>query len=72
MAEVEGAELAMQASMDDGRMAALLLMVVGEEEAAAILSRMEPDEVTKLGQAMMALTDVTEHHVAEMLDRFAE
>ena len=35
--------------------AAILLMVLAEEEAAEVLSRLEPDEVQALGASMFAV-----------------
>ena len=50
--------------------AAVLMMLVGEEEAAAILQKLEPDEVRQLGTAMFAVADVAEPQVAGVLDDF--
>ncbi|MES2754249.1 MAG: flagellar motor switch protein FliG [Pseudomonadota bacterium] len=50
--------------------AAVLMMLVGEEEAAAILQKLDPDEVRKLGQAMFAVADVSEAEVGGVLDDF--
>ncbi len=50
--------------------AAVLMMVVGEEEAAAILQKMEPDEVRQLGAAMFAVADVSEEEVDGVLEDF--
>ncbi|PZO92009.1 MAG: flagellar motor switch protein FliG [Sphingomonas sanxanigenens] len=50
--------------------AAVLMMLVGEEEAAAILRKLEPDEVRQLGKAMFAVADVGEPQVAAVLDDF--
>jgi len=50
--------------------AAVLMMLVGEEEAAAILRKLEPDEVRQLGKAMFAVADVGEPQVAHVLDDF--
>ena len=50
--------------------AAVLMMVVGEEEAAAILQKLEPDEVRQLGSAMFAVADVSEQEVEDVLDDF--
>jgi flagellar motor switch protein FliG len=52
--------------------AAVLMMLVGEEEAAAILSKLEPDEVRQLGRAMFAVADVSEDDVEMVLDDFAD
>ncbi|MDZ7588406.1 MAG: flagellar motor switch protein FliG [Parasphingorhabdus sp.] len=50
--------------------AALLLMLFGEEEAAAILSRLDPDAVQTLGEAMFRVAKVGNEEVAAVLDRF--
>ncbi len=52
--------------------AAVLMMVVGEEEAAAILQKLEPDEVRSLGSAMFAVADVSEVEVQDVLDDFVD
>ncbi|KQR82369.1 flagellar motor switch protein FliG [Sphingomonas sp. Leaf343] len=46
------------------------MMIVGEEEAAAILQKLEPDEVRQLGSAMFAVADVSEDEVEHVLDDF--
>ena len=43
--------------------AAVLMMIVGEEEAAAILQKLDPEEVRQLGKAMFAVADVSEDEV---------
>jgi flagellar motor switch protein FliG len=50
--------------------AAVLMMLVGEEEAAAILQKLNPDEVRDLGRAMFAVADVSEAEVDQVLDDF--
>lgn len=50
--------------------AAVLMMIVGEEEAAAMLQKLDPDEVRALGKAMFAVADVSEAEVGEVLDDF--
>jgi flagellar motor switch protein FliG len=50
--------------------AAVLMMLVGEEEAAAILQKLEPEEVRRLGSAMFAVADVSEEDVELVLDDF--
>jgi flagellar motor switch protein FliG len=50
--------------------AAVLMMLVGDEEAAAILRNLDPEEVRMLGRAMFAVADVGEPQVAEVLDEF--
>ncbi|KQT35366.1 flagellar motor switch protein FliG [Sphingomonas sp. Leaf412] len=46
------------------------MMLVGEEEAAAILQKLDPEEVRKLGTAMFAVADVSEDEVGGVLDDF--
>ena len=50
--------------------AAVLMMLVGEEEAAAILQKLDPEEVRQLGKAMFAVADVSENEVGHVLDDF--
>ena len=50
--------------------AAVLMMLVGEEEAAAILQKLDPEEVRQLGKAMFAVADVSEIEVEDVLDDF--
>lgn len=50
--------------------AAVLMMLVGEEEAAAILQKLDPDEVRELGRAMFDVADVSEAEVEQVLDDF--
>ncbi len=52
--------------------AAVLMMLVGEEEAAAILQKLDPDEVRQLGKAMFAVADVSEQEVEDVLDDFVD
>lgn len=50
--------------------AAVLMMLVGDDEAAAILQNLDPEEIRMLGKAMFAVADVAEPQVAEVLDEF--
>jgi len=50
--------------------AAVLMMLVGDDEAAAILQKLDPDEVRQLGKAMFAVADVSEGEVESVLDDF--
>ncbi|MBR0553131.1 flagellar motor switch protein FliG [Stakelama marina] len=50
--------------------AAVLMMLVGEEEAAQILQKLDPEEVRELGKAMFAVADVSETDVEAVLDDF--
>ncbi|OYY90482.1 MAG: flagellar motor switch protein FliG [Sphingomonas sp. 28-66-16] len=50
--------------------AAVLMMLVGDDEAAAILQKLDPEEVRQLGKAMFAVADVSEPEVETVLDDF--
>lgn len=50
--------------------AAILLMLLGEEEAAQLLGRLDPQEVQHLGGAMFGVADVSETQVNSVLDQF--
>jgi flagellar motor switch protein FliG len=51
--------------------AAVFLMLLGDEEATGLLSRLSPAELEKLGSAMMALGEIEQPHMAEALADFA-
>lgn len=50
--------------------AAILLMALGEEEAATVLKHMRPEEVQAVGAAMAAINGVTQEQIGETLDQF--
>ena len=50
--------------------AAILLMALGEEEAAGILQHMKPEEVQALGEAMSAINGVSQEQIGDTLDQF--
>jgi flagellar motor switch protein FliG len=50
--------------------AALLLMTLGEGEAAEVLKYMGPREVQRLGTAMASLSKVSREQAGSMLDQF--
>jgi len=50
--------------------AAILLMMLGDAEAAEILSHLDPQEVQHLGSAMFNVADVSETEVATVFDTF--
>ena len=52
--------------------AAILLMLLGEEEAATVLSRLEPDEVQHLGGAMFGVANITEDEIDGVFDVFVD
>ena len=50
--------------------AAILMMSLGEEEAAEVLKHLGPKEVQRIGTAMTALQDVTQDHVEAVVQHF--
>ncbi len=52
--------------------AAILLMLLGDEEAADVLGRLEPDDVQSLGSAMFSVADVSEEQVENVFDLFLD
>ncbi len=50
--------------------AAILLMMLGDAEAAEILSHLEPHEVQHLGSAMFGVADVSESEVEQVFHTF--
>lgn len=52
--------------------AAILLMSMGEEEAAEVFKHLEPKEVQHLGEAIARMKAVTKERIGNVLDRFAK
>ena len=50
--------------------AAILLMALGEEEAATVLKHMKPEEVQAVGEAMAAINGITQEQIGETLEQF--
>ncbi|MCR9278825.1 MAG: flagellar motor switch protein FliG [Pseudomonadaceae bacterium] len=66
MAEATGEELA---PLDK---AAILLLALGDDQAATILKHLEPREVQRLGAAMAALSDVSSERIGGVVDTFLD
>ncbi len=63
----------MSASDDTGvEDAAILLMSLGEEEAAAVFRHLSPKEVQRLGEAISKMKAITRDRVDDVIDRFSE
>ncbi len=52
--------------------AAILLMLLGEEEAATVLSRLDPEEVQHLGGAMFNVANISENEIDGVFDVFVD
>ena len=50
--------------------AAILLMSLGEQDAANVLKQLDAKEVQKLGIAMAELKEISRHHMSSVLDKF--
>lgn len=60
----------MSSQFSGSERAAILLMTLGEKDAAQILKHMGPKEVQKLGHAMALMTNVTKEQVNQVLKDF--
>ncbi|NND91569.1 MAG: flagellar motor switch protein FliG [Granulosicoccus sp.] len=58
------------APMSGSFQAAILLMALGEEEAAMILRHLKPNEVQLLGEAMKSINGVSQKQISYTLDQF--
>lgn len=73
MAEAEKNPTAPEAAepeLSGSSQAAILLMALGEEEAASVLKHMKPEEVQILGEAMSAIQGVSQQQIGSTLDQF--
>jgi flagellar motor switch protein FliG len=52
--------------------AAILMLLLGEAEAASVLKHLEPDEIKTLGKAMFAVADANETDIHAALDDFTK
>ncbi|WP_051749031.1 flagellar motor switch protein FliG [Nevskia soli] len=52
--------------------AAILLMSLGESEAAEVLKHLGAKDVQKVGQAMASLSNVSREHATEVVERFVD
>src|ERR1700739_3726511 len=52
--------------------AAILLMSLGEAEAAEVLKHLAPKDVQKVGQAMASLSNVSREQATEVVGRFVD
>ncbi len=57
-------------SLDGANRAAILLLTLGEEDAAGVLKHMGPREVQKVGAAMADMGNVTNEQVTDTMDEF--
>ncbi|OYU72718.1 MAG: flagellar motor switch protein FliG, partial [Burkholderiales bacterium PBB5] len=55
----------------DAEDAAILLMSIGEEEAAEVFKHLAPKEVQKLGETIARLKIVPRERLGKVLERFA-
>ena len=60
------------AELSGTQKSAILMMLLGEDEAAAVLQNLSPREVQHLGTAMYSVTGVDQNTVNAVLDEFLE
>jgi flagellar motor switch protein FliG len=71
--EIDGSQAGTKSALPTGsQAAAILLMLLGEEEAATVLSRLEPDEVQHLGGAMFGVANISEGEIDGVFDVFID
>ena len=68
----EEAVLDIQRELTGPERAAILLMVLGEEEASKVLQHMSPEELQQLGEAMTSVNDITQSEIHEVMLSFAD
>ncbi len=66
----EGVATASARDFKGSEAAAIFLMVLGDDEAAELLSQLDPAEVQQLGSAMFSVSDVREQQVDDVFDIF--
>jgi flagellar motor switch protein FliG len=66
------ADMGAAASGNGVERAAILLMSLGEAEAAEVLKHMGAKDVQKVGAAMASLANISRERVSEVMDRFVE
>ncbi len=59
-----------EAELSGAQRAAVFLLGLGEEGAAAIMKQMSPKEVQAVGQAMASLSNVSDHQIAQVVHEF--
>lgn len=70
MAE-EALTLETQRELTGSERAAILLMVLGEEDASQVLQHMSPDELQRLGEAMTSVSDITQSEIHRVMVEFS-
>ena len=59
-------------SLNGTQKCAILMLLIGEEEAANIMTNLGPDEVKSLGTAMYQVQDIDQDTVNMVLDEFLQ
>jgi flagellar motor switch protein FliG len=59
-----------ESKLSGAQRAAIFLLGVGEESAAAIMRHMEPREVQRVGEAMASLAGISNDQLKEVLAEF--
>ena len=68
---VDPEQVAMEvASLSNTQRAAVMLMLLGEEEAASVIRHLAPKEVQHLSSAMISIADLSQEAVSSVLDGF--
>ena len=68
----EAAGLELKRQLTGAERAAVLLMVLGEQEASKVLQHMSPEELQQLGAAMTSVNDITQYEIEDIMVSFAD
>lgn len=70
MASDEGSGAALTRELSGAERSAILLMVLGEEEASKVLQHMTPEELQSLGSAMTSIQDISQQEIYNVMSTF--
>lgn len=72
MAEEQNVSTQLTRELGGAERAAILLMVLGEQEASKVLQHMSPNELQNLGEAMTSISDVSQHEIFNVMMSFSD
>lgn len=72
MADEDNASTELTRQLGGAERAAILLMVLGEQEASKVLQHMSPDELQNLGEAMTNINDVSQTDIFNVMMTFSD
>lgn len=70
MADNKDSALPVARELSGAERSAILLMVLGEQEAAKVLQHMTPEELQSLGSAMTSIQDISQQEIYQVMSSF--